>query len=430
MLGSYFSALANTSSIASSKIVSFDGRTDGAPNVVPVGLEPVMPQPLVAPADAGVGDLDPGHEVGQVTSNNDLGFASLCQLLLSVLADGLEHLIAAIDRPALDVQHRALDQRRDVFSNAAHQWLEAARRIGRSDVEVAGEHRQPIEDQLLVCRQQVVRPGHCGAQTAMPVDRSATSGQQAEPVIQPVQQLRQPERRHRRGGQFDGQGQTVQPSTDLVDDRHLVGIRLEHPEVSLDSRAEQLRRLGAASGRFDRQRTHCDGTLTIQPQQLSTGRQDHDVRTVGHDRLDQLRDCIDQVLAVVQHQQAVLAAQCSGDQLTHVGARWQSQMQLGSDYRTDVVGRRQLAQFHQPRTIGETGGRSVRRVQRHRGLPNAAHAHQGHQRLGAQRRDQPLQLGLPTDQTNAQVRQVSRDVTIAAERQLDQIHTRCDHREQ
>ena len=85
-------------------------------------------------------------------------------------------------------------------------------RPGGLQRERAGKHRQPAEHPPLVLAEQPVTPVHRRRQRPQPRRRQPVpASQQREPVIQALQQLRQPQRLDPRRGQLNRQRHSVQP---------------------------------------------------------------------------------------------------------------------------------------------------------------------------------------------------------------------------
>ena len=96
------------------------------------------------------------------------------------------------------------------------QHLDVVARLGdgaqRRQVEAAGEHRRRPQGRALVVVQQVVGPGHRVPQRRLAIGPELGSGQQPEPVAQPVAHLDRAHRRHPRRGQLDAERQPVERS--------------------------------------------------------------------------------------------------------------------------------------------------------------------------------------------------------------------------
>jgi hypothetical protein len=145
----------------------------------------------------------------------------------------------------------------------------------------------------------------------------AAAGQQLVSHVVPRQQLfgRQPAHPDRR--QLDRQRQPVQPPAQHRDGLLAAG---RHGEVGRDRRRalhEQGDRVvpGDVTGRKSavggghRQRRHPEHGLPVDPQRFPAGGQHPDVRTRPQGRVDEARTGIDQVLAVVQHDQQLSVGQ-------------------------------------------------------------------------------------------------------------------------
>ena len=167
--------------------------------------------------------------------------------LLAVLAQRLQQPVARRPvRAGLGEHHRAVDQR---GQQVEHVWrverFEAAHRFGVDEREVAGEHREPLEQQALVIRQQVDAPRHRRQQCLVAlVPTAAARAQQPEAVVQARQDLYRRQGAHPRRGQFDRQRDAVQPDADRLDHRP-VGV-VDGEPVDRGGRAlgEQPHRVG------------------------------------------------------------------------------------------------------------------------------------------------------------------------------------------
>jgi hypothetical protein len=89
--------------------------------------------------------------------------------------------------------------------------------------------------------EQLVAPVHRGLERLVALERRAGApGQQPEAVRQPLQELPGWQGAHAGGGQLDGQGEAVQPGTDLRDRRRVPlgdGERRRDSDRSVDEEA-------------------------------------------------------------------------------------------------------------------------------------------------------------------------------------------------
>src|SRR4051812_45545952 len=98
----------------------------------------------------------------------------------------------------------------------------AARGVQRP---AADEHRQPAEHRPLLRTEQVVAPGKGRGEGAVPLRHvGGVGGKSAHAVTEPEEQLGRAEQPKARGGQFQGEGEPVEPNTDFGE-RLTVGRR-------------------------------------------------------------------------------------------------------------------------------------------------------------------------------------------------------------
>ncbi len=88
---------------------------------------------------------------------------------------------------------------------------------GGGEVESTHERRKPAKQDSLGLGQQRMRPIHRRMQCLLATHRSAgTTGQQAEAVVQTVDDLVERQRTHPGRGEFDGQRHAVEATADLL----------------------------------------------------------------------------------------------------------------------------------------------------------------------------------------------------------------------
>jgi hypothetical protein len=185
-----------------------------------------------------------GLETGGVQESNGVQLSRSSEQRLGVLADRLQQPVAC--PPVLLVD---LNQGRVHQSGKQAEHIPRRNSPARADdlrglqAPATDEHRQPSEDDLLRWREQPVTPVERGLHRLLATRRCPTAAdQQPECVIQPLQNLVDPERTHPRRGQFDRQGQALESGTDGR--QHRCAAR-RHSKVRLDRLSaldEQLRR--------------------------------------------------------------------------------------------------------------------------------------------------------------------------------------------
>ena len=197
------------------------GRVAGVgqrgPEVVVLQLQPSGAGQPVGPAKLGPRGVGHGREVLGVHQLSRAEGAGLGQLLDGVLADGVEQVVA---------RSTVWERRRE--DRLVHQRAQQLRRPRGIDLAPSGggehcrqwhpaaEHRQLVQQRPFVRVQEVMAPGHDGAQVALG-DSPAISGldKQRPPTLERRQDLAQPQDADACGRQLDRQRQPVQPPADL-----------------------------------------------------------------------------------------------------------------------------------------------------------------------------------------------------------------------
>ena len=116
--------------------------------------------------------------------------------------------------------------------------------------------------------------------------------------MQAVEDLVQRQRTHARSRKFDRERHSVEPPADLV---HRHGVLIGGGEIGPHPTRAVFEQLDRFVGQ--RQRGHPPCHLTGQPDRLTARRQQRQTRACFEQRQDEFRAGIEQMLAVVQHQQ-------------------------------------------------------------------------------------------------------------------------------
>ena len=150
----------------------------------------------------------------------------------------------------------------------------------------------------------------------MPTQRCPRApGEQLEARVELVAHSAQAERGYARGGQFDGQRQAVEPPADIDREYCVLVVQREAWVDRPHSRLEQghgpeLARGARLGLQWHGQRHQTKLLFVHDPQRFLTGRKQRDIGRVPQNGLDQRHDRVEQVLAVVEHEQQLSAAQC------------------------------------------------------------------------------------------------------------------------
>jgi hypothetical protein len=239
------------------------------------------------------------------------------QLCRGELPDRLEH--GESSRAGLVDDERLLAQGLESDDQGLLAYLLlAADRRGRGHGPTVTERGQLDEEISLRWRQEIEAPLDHGGQRAMPCRRRpAPTAEELEPSGQSIAQLTDSEVLQGRGRQLDGERKAVEASDDLGDlpDGHAVpfelGSRL-HGSIE-----EELHRVALDRGmqRMERRQGHGPerlSALAVDVERFTTRREDPDVRAQTQELLDERRDGLHQVLAVVEDQESVLGAKRVG----------------------------------------------------------------------------------------------------------------------
>ncbi len=265
---------------------------------------------------------------------------------------------------------------------------------------------------------------------------AVAAAQQPEPVVQPGRDLRHRQGPQPRRGQLQGQRQPVEGAADPQHRRGGVGVEGEPgrhvggPVGEQPHRRVRGRRLRCARRVRDGQAADRAQRLTGEAQRLPAGGQHPQPGSGGEQPGGQPGRVVDDVLAVVEHQQQAPAGQ-RRHQPVGAGRRGPpgaaqpgvAQVQRGQHRRRDRrAGRHrgQLHQAHRPVVPGRRGGGQP-------GLAGAAGPVQRHQpRRGEQLLDAP-QLPFPADEAGQRGGQARRRRGVVAQQrgvQRDQLRRR------
>jgi hypothetical protein len=241
----------------------------------------------------------------------------------------------------------------------------------------------------------VVAPADRVAQRAVPVGRVAADGEESQPLVQAGLQPVQPQRRVAGCGQLDRQRHAVQSPAQR---RRATPVRRGYLARRLDRAGpEQGDRIPAIVLR-DRQPGDGVDPLVRKHQPGPAGRQHRDSGTAGDHQVDALADPAEQVLAVVQQEQAVPPGQ-RGHQRRHRRGHQPLRHAHRLGHGRDHSGRiRHPHQIDEPRPVppplGQLGGDADRQP----GLTDPARTGRGDQAVPGERRGQRRPLADATDE--------------------------------
>ena len=336
------------------------------------------------------------------------------ELVLGELADRLEQGVAGA-RPGVIGDHQRLAHERvevpedvDVVGPADH-------RDERGQVEATREDRGRPEQGSLVVGQQVVGPVDGVPECELAFGSRRAGLQQAEAVGEAVADLERAHRGHARRRQLDAERQPVDGGADLGD--RGCGRLVGDPELgphragSVDEERDRVgRHATVATERRDR-----EVVLAGDTERLPGRGHDPDATGPGEERADRRRGHLEDVLAVVDHEQELPAGEGLGQRVDEGCITLRRDTEHGRDrrgHRVRVADRREL---DEPDPVRELGCELGAGLDREPGLADAADAGQGHEPMFPDHlRDVADQL-LSSDDRAELLRQVAGQCVDAAQ---------------
>ena len=269
-----------------------------------------------------------------------------------------------------------------------------AHRLGGRQVAAAGEHRQPLEDALLVVEEQLVAPVDDGPQRLLAGQGGARpAGQQAEPVVEPGGDLlrsgtlgcgRRPARWRaaaRRAGRRCRRWRRARSSAS-----------------SSGAPAAWARATNSCDGVVGGQRRHRPDGLAADPQPLAARGQEPQARAATQQVLGHLGGGGDDVLAVVEHDQQLPVA----DHLGEPGRV--RQVEGGGDRRGTPAGSPTGASSTRHPPKRRPSASAAADLEGQPGLAHPAGADEGDEAMLGEQRREVAQLRVAADQRRQRLR--------------------------
>jgi hypothetical protein len=278
----------------------------------------------------------------------------------------------------------------------------------RREVEPAGEHGEPPEHGPLGGGEQPVAPVDRGVQAVLPARRPAAGrGEQVETVFEVGEELVRRQRAEAPGGQLDGQRETVEMDADGGDGGPGGGGELETGQDGPRPVQEQPDGVGPQQGGpFDRsvqvwyrQRFEDDDGLALDLQRLPAGGEDAQPGAAAEQRFDQQRTGVDQVLAVVQHEQRPSLPEGGCHRVEQRPSRPFGHGERGGHRLGQQVRVRHRDKLDHPHAVPERPLGAAGRFQDEPGLAGPGRPGHGHQPASAEQPAQPGQLRRPAHET-------------------------------
>ena len=318
-----------------------------------------------------------------------LELAARHQQLVGVLAHGLEQPVA---RPAQRGLVSGDDRLVDEAGEHVHREPRRHRRRGLG-VEGSDEHGQTPERRLLRGLEQLVAPLDRGSHRPVAGrGEPRAAAERAQPRLEIGQDLRRRHDADPRSGELDRQRQTVESLTQRRNRRARLAVWDELGVALPRALHEQ------PPGILGRQRVQSPYRFAAHPERFAARRQDPQVPTRPQERRRQLRARIDDVLAVVDHQQHVAVGQVAAQRFGRLGRAAAADAEDAGDLgcRVGVCGAGR--QIHEPDPIRPSPDLTARDLGGDARLANAARTGQRHETSTAKRLADPAQLARPADQ--------------------------------
>ncbi len=241
----------------------------------------------------------------------------------------------------------------------------------------------------------------------------AAPGEQRETIVEAREHLVGAEHRCARRRELDGERYAVEAPADRGDCLQIIpmlnsGLPRGHP-VDEKPHGASVRNPGLARLGRNVERRHAVGALAGDAQQLAAGCQNRDGGAAAHQRFHHGGGGVDQVLAVVEHEQhfpiADRVRQRVGGNVAAPGV----EAEHDGDRGGDQAGVRPRRQLDQPDVVAEGGQQGAGDLQRQPRLADAAGAHDSDRPIGGGEIQHVPHGGGPADQRRRCRRQVALD---------------------
>ncbi len=269
----------------------------------------------------------------------------------------------------------------------------------------AREDRETLQHAALVVAEHVVRPVDRASQRLVTFHRGpATARQQSELIVETRRDLG---RRHRLDPgrrELDGERDPVEARADLFDRSRVFGRHRELCPRLGRALGEQRDRVAGEPER--RQRDHA---FARKRESLTTRRHYRDPRRGVYQAIDEFRDRVEQVLAIVEDEQELLRAEKVEQSLVEGLTHARLHPERGSDRLDDRLGLPDGRELAQPRAVAVARERFGRDLGRESRLADTTHAGQRDDPCIGERTHDVGQLTLASHEAGGLERQVARE---------------------
>jgi hypothetical protein len=359
--------------------------------------------------------------VAQVMRTRSLELAGLGKALVRELADRLEQAVARPPASALADRHdRPIDQTRE------HVERQAGNDGERSTcLEPAHKHGERPERSLLIAVEQRVAPLDRGADGAVALGkRPPGAAERVEPCVERSEDLCRRHHAHPRCGQLNRQREMIEASAQHRD-RHL-GLPAGKEIGSALTRSLDEQSLSVVS----LERIQPPHGLAAHTKEFTTRRENVNAGTGAEEAGRQFSARIDDVLAVVQHEQDIAIGQVPAQRVRRRRAAATTDRQR-SRYLGGGIRIRRSGQIDEPHTIGAATDLPARELNPEPGFARTAGTGNRHQAATPQCLADRIELARPPDQRRErdwQVVRLSHAAMITHRRAQSPIRVCADER--
>ena len=241
--------------------------------------------------------------------------------------------------------------------------------------------------------------------------RAQPAGQQVQPVVQPRRDDREAERRDARRGQFDRERQPVEPPADIGDQPHAGFVdrtirrgRANPFQEQLDGgTTHDLVVARVVVGHHER--SHAQHRFGRDMQRLAARHEYAQRAGARRQRFDEVRDEVDDVLGIVEHEQVARRRECGADVLDG-GHALRVQAKLGRDGDQHVGARPRARQLHEQHALARAAAHRVGHAYGEARLADPARADERDDRRAFEHLDDLRDFGVASDERRRQRRRV------------------------
>ena len=367
------------------------GEPEGTAELGFVGVEDAQRLGEVAGALLRLEFLRAAGEVLGMTLAQRLDLTGCGEPALGELADALEQVVAGGAVGALfGGDHRLVDERGEQVEHVEFvehvecvEVIVGARSLGGFELEVGGEHPEPAEECPFVVIEEVVAPLDGAEQRLLSGCGGAIgTGEQLEPLPETLDDLAGRHRPETGRSELDGERDAVEVATDRHDVGDVVGGDLEGQVGEAGSFGEQPDGVvGHGGGGFDvgvghRERRHPVHHFAGDAEALAAGGEHGELRASREEFAAESGDGVDDLFAVVEHEQDPLGA----DRFGEGDLEWLPADRSDTEELCDLLDEHTAvddgAEFGHAEPVGEVGDHPFGDADREAGLAGAARAGQ------------------------------------------------------